>query len=62
MLEENNYEIEEVKVNSETVQEFAETYNTNIRTIPQVVINGELIGGFAEVEAKLKGIKSINKI
>jgi len=33
-----------------------------IRTIPQVTIEGEYIGGFAEVEARIKGIKSINKV
>ena len=33
-----------------------------MRTVPQVVIDGELIGGFAEVEQKMKGTSAINKI
>ena len=49
-----------------SIREGLETLKTltkdTIRTIPQVTIDGEYIGGFAEVEARLKGIKSINKI
>jgi glutaredoxin-related protein len=33
-----------------------------MKTIPQVVIDDELIGGYAETEAMMKGLKSISKI
>ena len=33
-----------------------------MRTIPQVVIDDKLIGGYAEVEDLIKGLTSINKV
>jgi len=37
-------------------------YNKQIRSIPQVVIDEELIGGYNEVEDLMKGLTSINKV
>ena len=63
LLQENDYEIEEKSiVNKGNVEEFQNKFNQTMRTVPQVVIDGELIGGFAEVEQKMKGTSSINKI
>ncbi len=58
---ENDYEVEEVPI-SKGLETLKSLTNDTIRTIPQVTIDGEYIGGFAEVEARIKGIKSINKI
>jgi hypothetical protein len=44
------------------VQEIKEKYNQDVRSIPQVIIDDEFVGGFAEVEGKIKGVKSINKV
>ena len=41
---------------------YALNNNEYIRSIPQVLIDGSLVGGFAEVESKIKGLQSINKI
>ena len=42
--------------------EFQQNYNQPLRSIPQVIIDGKLIGGFGETEAMIKGPLSINKI
>ena len=54
LLQENNYEIDEIQINSKSIQEIKEKYNQEVRSIPQVIIDGEFIGGFAEVESKIK--------
>ena len=50
---ENDYEVEEVPI-SKGLETLKSLTNDTIRTIPQVTIDGEYIGGFAEVEAKIK--------
>ncbi len=49
-------------INKSVMLEFQQNYNQPLRSVPQVIIDGELIGGFAEVESKIKGPKSINKV
>ena len=61
LLKENDYEVEEVPI-SEGLETLRSLTKDTIRSIPQVTIEGEFIGGFAEVEARIKGIKSINKV
>ena len=62
LLQDNEYEIEEIQINRESIQEIKEKYNQDVRSIPQVIIDGEFVGGFAEVESMIKGPSSINKI
>ena len=63
LLQENGYEIEEKSiVDKGLIEEFQNKFNQTLRTVPQVVIDGDLIGGFAETENFLKGPLSINKI
>lgn len=62
MLLNNNYEIEEKLISGSVLEEFQNKFNKTLKTIPQVVINDELIGGFEDVEDKIKGIGSINKV
>ena len=62
LLQDNEYDIEEIQISKESVQEIKEKYDEDVRSIPQVIIDGEFIGGFAEVESKMKGLQSINKI
>ena len=62
MLLNNNYEIEEKLISGSVLEEFQNKFNKTLKTIPQVVINDELIGGFEDVEDKIKGIRSINKV
>ena len=62
LLKDNDYEIEEIMVNKTILEELQTKYDTTIRTVPQVVIDGALIGGFAEVRAMMRGINSINKV
>ena len=51
----------EVKIdNNDSEKKFLRAQG--LRTVPQVVINDELIGGFAETEAKMQGLMSINGI
>ncbi len=55
LLEENEYIIEEVSiVDRENIVEFKEKYGIDLRSIPQVIINGEYIGGFGETEQHIK--------
>ena len=62
-LKENDYEIEEKSiVDKGLIEEFQNKFNQTLRTVPQVVIDGDLVGGFAETENFLKGPLSINKI
>ena len=63
LLMEHDYEIEEKSiVDKGLIEEFQNKFNQTLRTVPQVVIDGDLIGGFAETENFLKGPLSINKI
>ena len=63
LLQENGYAIEEKSiVDKGLIEEFQNKFNQTLRTVPQVVIDDKLIGGFAETEALIKGPLSINKI
>ena len=44
------------------MKELEAKYDRIIRTVPQVIIDDTLIGGFAEVRAMMRGINSINKV
>ena len=54
LLKENDYIVNEVSIDRDTIVEFKEKYNEELRSIPQVIINGECIGGFSETERHLK--------
>ena len=41
------------------IEEFQNKFNQTLRTVPQVVIGDELIGGFSETECKMQGLTSI---
>ena len=63
LLMENDYEIEEKSITDGGVmEEFRNKFTQTLRTVPQVVIDGDLVGGFAETELFLKGPLSINKV
>ena len=63
LLQENDYEIEEKSiVDKGLIEEFQNKFKQTLRTVPQVVIDDKLIGGFAETEVLIKGPLSINKI
>ena len=63
LLQENGYEIEEKSiVDKGLIEEFQNKFKQTLRTVPQVVIDDKLIGGFAETEVLIKGPLSINKI
>jgi len=63
LLQENGYEIEEKSiVDKGLIEEFQNKFKQILRTVPQVVIDDKLIGGFAETEVFIKGPLSINKI
>ena len=63
LLQENGYEIQEKSiVDKGLIEEFQNKFNQTLRTVPQVVIDDNLIGGFAETESYIKGPLSINKI
>tara|TARA_Y100000593_G_scaffold63141_1_gene116785 strand:- start:2534 stop:2791 length:258 start_codon:yes stop_codon:yes gene_type:complete len=63
LLQENSYEIQEKSiVDKGLIEEFQNKFNQTLRTVPQVVIDDKLIGGFAETESYIKGPLSINKI
>ena len=51
-MEDNDYQVTKVPIQEglETLKSLTEN---PIRTIPQVTIEGEYVGGFGEVEAKL---------
>ena len=60
---EHDYEIQEKSiVDKGLIEEFQNKFSQTLRTVPQVVIDDKLIGGFAETEDFLKGPLSINKI
>ena len=63
LLKDNGYEVTEKSiVDRGLIEEFQNKFNQTLRTVPQVVIDDKLIGGFAETEDFLKGPLSINKI
>ena len=63
LLQENSYEIQEKSiVDKGLIEELQNKFNQTLRTVPQVVIDDKLIGGFAETESYIKGPLSINKI
>ena len=63
LLKENDYQIEEKSiVDKGLIEEFQNQFNQTLRTVPQVVIDGDLVGGFAETELFLRGPLSINKV
>ena len=62
LLKDNDYEIEEIMVNKTILEELHTKYDKVIRTVPQVIIDDILIGGYQEVEDLMKGSNSINKI
>ena len=49
-------------VNNTILEELQSKYDKVIRTVPQVIIDDILIGGYHEVEALMKGTTSVNKI
>ena len=62
LLKDNDYEIEEIVVNKTILEELQTKYDKVIRTVPQVIIDDALIGGYNEVESLMKGTTSINKV
>ena len=62
LLKDNDYEIEEIMVNKTILEELQTKYDKVIRTVPQVIIDDALIGGYNEVESLMKGTTSINKV
>ena len=63
LLKDNDYEVVEKSITDRgLIEEFQNKFNQTLRTVPQVVIDDKLIGGFAETEDFLKGPLSINKI
>jgi glutaredoxin 3 len=53
-LKQKNYQFEEISLdNKEVLQEFLSN-NPDAKTVPQIFVEGELIGGFAElIKSKL---------
>ena len=62
LLKDNDYEIEEIQVNGAILEELQTKFNKVIRTVPQVIIDDVLVGGYHEVEDLMKGTTSVNKI
>ena len=62
LLRDNDYEVEEIMVNSTILEDLQKRYDKVIRTVPQVIIDDILIGGYHEVEDLMKGTTSVNKI
>jgi glutaredoxin len=62
LLSDNDYEVEEIMVNSTILEDLQKRYDKVIRTVPQVIIDDILIGGYHEVEDLMKGTASVNKI
>ncbi len=63
LLKDNDFEVEEKLITDRgLIEEFQNKFNQTLRTVPQVVIEDELIGGFQETEAKMQGLLSINGI
>ena len=62
LLKDNGYEVEEIMVNKDILKELEIKSGEIIRTVPQVVIDNELIGGYHETEELMVGAASINKV
>jgi len=62
LLKDNDYEIEEIAVNPSIMEELQTKYDKVIRTVPQVIIDDALIGGYNDVESLMRGTTSINKV
>jgi glutaredoxin len=62
LLKDNGYEVEEIVVNKDILKELEIKSGEIIRTVPQVVIDNELIGGYHETEELMVGTASINKV
>ena len=62
LLKDNDYEIEEIQVNGAILEDLQTKFNKVIRTVPQVIIDDVLVGGYHEVEVLMKGTTSVNKI
>ena len=63
LLKDNDYEVTEKSITDGGVmEEFQNKFTRTLRTVPQVVIGDELIGGFQETEAKMQGLTTINGI
>ena len=62
LLKDNEYEIEEITVNPTIMEELQTKYDKVIRTVPQVIIDDALIGGYNDVESLMRGTTSINKV
>ena len=63
LLKDNDYEVTEKSITDRgLIEEFQNKFNQTLRTVPQVVIGDELIGGFQETEAKMQGLTTINGI
>ena len=62
LLKDNDYEVKDIMINANIIEELNEKYDKKIRTVPQVIIEDELIGGYHEVEAHMKGPTAINKV
>ena len=62
LLKDNDYTIEEIQMNGATLEDLQTKFNKVIRTVPQVIIDDTLIGGYHEVENLIKGTTSVNKI
>ena len=62
MLTNNGYEVDERPVQDNVEVLFALNNNEHIRSIPQVVIDGKLIGGYKAVATILKEVQSIDNV
>ena len=62
MLTNNGYEVDERPVQDNVQVLFALNNNEHIRSIPQVVIDGKLIGGYKAVETIFNQIQPINNV
>jgi glutaredoxin len=62
LLKDNDYEIEEIQVNGAILEDLQTKFNKVIRTVPQVIIDDVLVGGYHEVEDLMRGATSINKV
>jgi len=62
LLKDNGYEIEEIMVNKAILEKLEVKSGKVIRTVPQVVIDNVLVGGYHETEELMIGAASINKV
>jgi glutaredoxin len=53
LLETHHYEVESIPLDGHSVTILESKYNKIIKTVPQVIINDNLIGGYNEVETHL---------